>query len=279
MPVFDTTFVVGGFSQIISDWAIGDDRQFSGDVLLSPNPPPPTDEDLSDAYFTLKQVPTSPDAQSTIQKHITQTSSAAGQITAGTGGHKSQLLIKIASGDYENSTSAISGPQYSCDIRCITTGGVTFTVAIGTMRFVQNDTQASEAGQPAAIPNQGNPVFRGFIDALPSGIPGLKAIFNAGDWYMNSNPANGNGVLFQCTIGGAPGTWIAVFPGGIVPPSNDPHFLGYSVAAPLSGTFQTLDYYLNAAPAAGQAEGWVCIAGGTPGTWRTKGIIGDSSGV
>jgi hypothetical protein len=56
----------------------------------------------------------------------------------------------------------------------------------------------------------------------------------------------------------------------------DTHFLGYASAAPVSGTYQVADYYVNSVPASGAPEGWVCIAAGSPGTWRTKGIIGDT---
>lgn len=35
-----------------------------------------------------------------------------------------------------------------------------------------------------------------------------------------------------------------------------------------TGVWQTGDYIRNASPAAGKPEGWYCIAGGSPGTWR-----------
>jgi hypothetical protein len=279
MPVYNTAVVVGGFDQIIDDWAWGDDQQFAGDVQLSPQPPPPTDLSLTDAYFTLKQAPNPaiPDADALIQVHITQVSSVGGIISAGLGGALSNLLIKISSGSYQGINSIVPGAQYLWDIRVITTAGVTFTVATGSMQFVPNETQTNKAGTPAAFPNDGQPRFRGFIDQNPNGVPGLTSIFNAGDFYFNSNPINGNGVGWQCFIGGAPGTWEAMGLSltALIP---DPHFKGYIAAAPTVGTYVTDDWYWNLNPASAQPERWVCTASGTPGTWRTGGIVGDTDG-
>ncbi|HKU19306.1 MAG TPA: hypothetical protein VJP80_08700 [Candidatus Saccharimonadales bacterium] len=215
MPVFDTTSVVGGFNQIISDWAWGDDRQFSGDVQLSPNPPPPGDLSIVAAYFTLKQAPNPsiPDADSLIQSDITQTLTSFGQITAGAGGALSNLLIKVSSGQYEGINSITVGPVYFWDIRCITTGNVTFTAASGVVTFVPNVTQTNAAGTPAAFPNNGQPRFRGFTSQNPQ-TAALPGVYNAGDFFFNSNPINNLGSGWQCTIGGSPGTWVTFFGGG-----------------------------------------------------------------
>ncbi len=62
-------------------------------------------------------------------------------------------------------------------------------------------------------------------------------------------------------IGGA-GTW--------------PHFqrvLHYGNAAPVSGTFQAGDLIFNRSPVAGGTAGWICVAGGSPGSWKTFGPI------
>jgi hypothetical protein len=272
LPVYDTTTILGGFGQqLVNVWAWGDDHQFSGDVQLSPEPPPPGDLSLTDAYFTMKAAPTQPDADSLIQIHITQTLSASGQITAGEGGYFSQLLIKVPSGDLEGTTGIYAGPVYNFDIRVITAGGVTFTVAQGTIIFLQNDTQTNYSGTPAAIPNQGQPVFRGFIYDNPQNIMGLITTYNAGDWYMNSNPINGNGSGWQCTIGGQPGTWITLFGSG--PSPGNPFFKGYTNVEPSSIVgYVVADYYLNSSPASASPEGWILTAAG----WRTFGIVGDT---
>jgi hypothetical protein len=44
-------------------------------------------------------------------------------------------------------------------------------------------------------------------------------------------------------------------------------------AAPVSGTWATGDIVYNTAPAAGGNIGWVCVAGGSPGTWKEFGLI------
>ena len=47
----------------------------------------------------------------------------------------------------------------------------------------------------------------------------------------------------------------------------------YGVAAPTTGTWATGQIVLNAAPSAGGFAGWICVAGGAPGTWKTYGVI------
>lgn len=44
-------------------------------------------------------------------------------------------------------------------------------------------------------------------------------------------------------------------------------------AAPTSGTYKQGDVVYNSAPASGGFVGWVCTTGGTPGTWKTFGLI------
>lgn len=47
----------------------------------------------------------------------------------------------------------------------------------------------------------------------------------------------------------------------------------FGTAAPTSGDWVTGDIVWNLAPAAGGNIGWVCVASGTPGTWKTFGTI------
>lgn len=44
-------------------------------------------------------------------------------------------------------------------------------------------------------------------------------------------------------------------------------------AAPTTGTWQRGDKVINRAPVAGSFAGWVCVTGGTPGTWQPFGFI------
>jgi hypothetical protein len=39
-------------------------------------------------------------------------------------------------------------------------------------------------------------------------------------------------------------------------------------AAPTNGAFVQGDMVLNSAPAAGGPMGWMCVSGGSPGTWK-----------
>lgn len=47
----------------------------------------------------------------------------------------------------------------------------------------------------------------------------------------------------------------------------------YGSAPPTTGTWNTGDMVWNTSPAAGGYIGWVCVAGGTPGTWKGFGAI------
>lgn len=203
MPLVDTTTILKGFGQSIIDWTLGDDRQLSGDVQSSTNPPPVGDQNITDAYFTLKKAVIDSDANSIFQIHITQAASNAGTISAGLGGAKSSLLFKIFSANYQSFVNA--NQPYYWDIRCITAGNVTFTVASGQVTFLQNITQADSSGAPATLSNSGVPVFRGFTPAPPT-----VGIYNTGDYFMNSNPQPGAPSGWQCGIGGAPGTWYSM---------------------------------------------------------------------
>ena len=50
-------------------------------------------------------------------------------------------------------------------------------------------------------------------------------------------------------------------------------WLGASTAAPSTGTYSVGDIIYNSAPVAGGFIGWVCTTAGTPGTWKTFGVI------
>jgi hypothetical protein len=53
---------------------------------------------------------------------------------------------------------------------------------------------------------------------------------------------------------------------------NDKKVLS-GTAAPGSGTYIQGDMMLNSAPAAGGPMGWMCVAGGSPGTWKAMGSL------
>lgn len=57
--------------------------------------------------------------------------------------------------------------------------------------------------------------------------------------------------------------------------NNDRGSIKFGTAAPTTGTHEAGEVVLNSNPsAAGQPFGWVCIAGGTPGTWNVIASIG-----
>lgn len=49
--------------------------------------------------------------------------------------------------------------------------------------------------------------------------------------------------------------------------------ISYASAAPTTGTYKRGDIILNNAPSASGFIGWVCTTAGTPGTWKTWGVI------
>ena len=48
---------------------------------------------------------------------------------------------------------------------------------------------------------------------------------------------------------------------------------GAAAAAPTAGTFARGDWVKNSTPSATGFFGWVCVTGGTPGTWKGFGEI------
>jgi len=51
------------------------------------------------------------------------------------------------------------------------------------------------------------------------------------------------------------------------------HVHNYGSAAPTTGTWVQGDIVWNSAAAASGFVGWVCVTAGTPGTWKTFGVI------
>ena len=48
-----------------------------------------------------------------------------------------------------------------------------------------------------------------------------------------------------------------------------PRFLGYATTTPVSGTYATGDYFMNRSLTSGAKFIFVCVSGGTPGTWQS----------
>jgi hypothetical protein len=267
----DSVSIQGGYGQSIDDWQDGDDRVFTGVVSSIPNGLTPTDPNLSAAYFTLKLNPDVPDASAILQKRITTFLGTAGQITPDGYGNNTALLIHVYSEDYEGLVSP--GTSYWWDFRVITAGGTTWTIATGQVVFQQQVTQTNEAGTPAALPNFGQPRFRGFTAINPQFHTGSVGLFNVGDIYFNSNPSSGQPVGWQCTQPGSPGAWQAFYTGGLGVPVTGiipPVSWTWGTQPPTSGLFAVGSIVWNLLPYAGGNIGWVYT---TNGTWEPWGDV------
>lgn len=191
--LIDTTTIEGGVNQQINDWSLGDDRIFQGIVVGLDS----VDPNLATVYFTFKTDPTLPDDECVFQIAITTVPQIQGVIKNLA---PPQLALHVFSADYEDLVN--SGQVYFWDFRGITEQGTTITIASGQVQFIPSVTQTNIAGSPAALPNGGNPRFRGFLPMHPKFIPGFYGIFNRGDWYRNKNAAPG------CESG-----WVAITAG------------------------------------------------------------------
>lgn len=54
---------------------------------------------------------------------------------------------------------------------------------------------------------------------------------------------------------------------------SGPNKIGFGAAAPNSGTWAKGDIVFNTGAAPSGQVGWVCTTAGTPGTWKTFGVI------
>ena len=286
MPLQDTTSIPGQYNQVIVDWALADDRILTGQVTGLPA----TDPNCIAAYFTLKADPTDNDADALLQKRITQIAQASGQITQVPANN---LLFHIYAGDFPYTVNA--GTEYYWDVRIVTTGGITWTVATGMVQFIQNSTQTDAAGVPFVQSNLGSiPTFRGFINDNPNNIIGYNLVDVLGDFYFNSAPQPGAPSGWACIASGGPGTWVSmgitgnpVIPGPPQTPPLSPRGGGLPIIrgfiidnpANIAGYMATDiqgDVFFNLNPQPGAPSGWVCTASGTPvGSWASMGITGN----
>lgn len=77
-------------------------------------------------------------------------------------------------------------------------------------------------------------------------------------WFQKGSTITETGINFVHTNYDGASQWISQ---------------GYGSAAPVSGTWNRGSRVLHTGPSAGGFEGWVCVAGGTPGTWKQFGTI------
>lgn len=50
-------------------------------------------------------------------------------------------------------------------------------------------------------------------------------------------------------------------------------------AVPTSGTFNQFDMVENSSPSVGNPASWVCVTGGSPGTWKSNGFLPNLTAV
>ncbi len=91
----------------------------------------------------------------------------------------------------------------------------------------------------------------------PSGAP-LAVNLGASQAVGDDNNMHGGYSVLPAAVGPIPGHAFRQFTGS---------------APPGAGTYQAGDIVWNVAPTAGTNIGWVCVANGVPGTWKTFGAI------
>lgn len=191
------------YNKLINDWIFGDDREWSGSfpitLLLG------SDTGLTDAYLTIKRDPTQVDADALVQIHVTTVASTYGSIV--NSGGNSTIVIRVIGSDLVDG-GIVPGPYYY-DIRGIATPSLAvWTFESGQIDFVQNVTGVEAAGVPAALPNSGNPTFRGMV----CGGPPIVGTYNYGDWVVNACPVAGAPWGWTCSGAGqgAQATWLSI---------------------------------------------------------------------
>lgn len=119
-----------------------------------------------------------------------------------------------------------------------------------------NPIHPQHSGYPATI----------HFDALV-GVP-AGMTFNAADAQGTIEGISSSATLAKIyeNLGSGTPSVVTTFNGGVA-------------SAPASGTWCTGQSVYNRTPTAGGYVGWVCTAGGTPGTWKGYGVIGPSADV
>jgi hypothetical protein len=107
-----------------------------------------------------------------------------------------------------------------------------------------------------------------------------RFVYKTGHWgytYANGSD-NGYGIIFYDALATTANGYARTSTGGDIGLSN--YYLGSSMllrdsgaAAPTTGTYKQGDIVYNTAPVSGGYIGWVCVTSGTPGTWKTFGLI------
>jgi len=146
---------------------------------------------------------------------------------------------------------------------------------------------------PFEIPNPTNPSIKllaGYKDPT-NAIFGYQTADEGGSVWLfrwlkdlnvwstelgNSFPTS-HRVSYQTAFGHPRGEGFQGFPSLILGEVSDPPTPNIKIAVgdaePTAGKWERGDRVYNSSPEAGGNEGWVCVAGGTPGDWKKFGVI------
>jgi hypothetical protein len=168
--------------------------------------------------------------------------------------------------------NSLAGASYTLNLDAIvaTTTGATGTAsaAIHGAPSLLSDVQLFKNNSTAgATPN-----WSAFLDE----VGGIQLLTTGGRLSIRNPGAPAGADLVSIGAEGQAGQFWVRSPNyatGQTNRINIARALRHMGAAPSTGTWETGDIVLNTAPAAGGFIGWVCTAGGTPGTWKTWGAI------
>lgn len=123
----------------------------------------------------------------------------------------------------------------------------------------------------------GNIIMETTIDAIQIGSSNSESISICGNVIRKGSPSTSRGInnAARAQISGNQLHGFTNF-ANTTATSNTAWngiYIPYQSSAPSSGTWVAGDIVLNSAPAANTTPGWVCVTGGTPGTWKAMALL------
>lgn len=182
-----------------------------------------------------------------------------------------------------NATNQIDGASYGATDAAGTGKGFFAVNGLQVLKTASSKTYTRNSGiRPSTQPGTeesytdfsagGNTLYQGFVAGQDRWIIGIN--YNA--VILASVNGNGSGGLARYTYG------LGTAPSGVMglkafalgdTTSPDGRIIATGSAAPASGEHARGEIVFNNAPSAGGKVGWVCVTGGTPGTWKPFGAI------
>jgi hypothetical protein len=162
-------------------------------------------------------------------------------------GHVSKLSGNVAAGDV---LCRVNGGSYVlADAATVAAGGIPVAVAL-TAGSSSSQIQIQHIGEVDAS-----------VVTLPIGARAYAAVGSTGRLERLTAPPAGS-VVYSIGLVDAYGNV------SLGPPKR------WAISAPTSGSWIAGDTVEHVTPTAGGNVGWVCVTGGSPGTWKTYGAIG-----